>query len=511
MATEGTHESTLDEDTKRALLDSIPHTDDDDEDDGVAALGNPGVAVQASAARKRTSSDMSDSSSGSGNNDKTNEKKKIKSTKNTNNPQTPKRRNNTQRIQELAQNRLSKWAARLFDPDRPRGLVEAPQVIPLSDEFLQDFGKREKAFDMARGVDLEIDRAIRDDDDDSLYGDTAAAESVGTKSNDKSSNGQGFKVKIVNIKFTTTQTDLMKACSAFGPVTQLNLIMDENQVVDDSNDAPLLNQGHAYVTFDTEEAAKACVEGLTELDGRPLRIDILGATASRSSGKSRASSGGVALSSRYYAKDISTKCYRCGEVGHRESDCTNPARAKPCPICAGIDHELRNCPIKAICFNCGIPGHVSRSCNVARGAPPPSICTVCFQKGHTKLNCRQSYRDAANVSQKAVCMVCGEEGHYLCQQLKWFFGVQGVSCGNCGLSGHIGEECRRPNVDTLGRDEDLAKMEVERVVQEEDFATSSRRQRDQNKQQRRRVQSVPPRNRNNSSSQYQPRDPRGRR
>ena len=29
---------------------------------------------------------------------------------------------------DFAKNNLSKWAARLFDPNRPRGLVEAPQV-----------------------------------------------------------------------------------------------------------------------------------------------------------------------------------------------------------------------------------------------------------------------------------------------------------------------------------------------------------------------------------------------
>ena len=129
------------------------------------------------------------------------------------------------------------------------------------------------------------------------------------------------------------------------------------------------------------------------------------------------------------------------------------------------------------------------------------------------MDCRQSYRDASAVSGKAVCMVCGEEGHYLCQQLKWFFGVQGVSCGNCGQSGHIGQECRRPNVEILGRDDELAKLEVERVVEEEENAGRRRRQGSQFQQQRRRVQSVPPRigQHRNNGSQYVPRDPRGRR
>ncbi len=77
-----------------------------------------------------------------------------------------------EKLIQQAKGRLSKWAARLFDPDRPRGLVEAPEVIPLNDEFLISFGKREKEFDNATGNGIELD----DDDLDNMDGITSDKE-----------------------------------------------------------------------------------------------------------------------------------------------------------------------------------------------------------------------------------------------------------------------------------------------------------------------------------------------
>ena len=65
-----------------------------------------------------------------------------------------------------AKKRLSKWAARLFDPDRPKGLVEPPQTIPLNDEFLSAFGKRERDYDKQIGRNIQVNQTIDSDDDD---------------------------------------------------------------------------------------------------------------------------------------------------------------------------------------------------------------------------------------------------------------------------------------------------------------------------------------------------------
>jgi len=237
--------------------------------------------------------------------------------------------------------RLSKWAKRLFDPDRPKGLIQPPQTIPLNDEFLKAFGKREKETDAARGITLQIDHAINDDEE------TESQQQQEVSRTSKSFTNKR-KVKITNIKYTTTAATLEAACSNFGPVEYTNLIMDQEKSGD-------RNTGRAYVTFEQAESAQACVDGLKNVEQRPVTVTLATTTASSSSSSARNASA-----SRYWQanrKDLTTKCYRCGGVGHVAADCTNAAAVKPCPLCAATDHDMRNCPIKAVCFNCGIPGH----------------------------------------------------------------------------------------------------------------------------------------------------------
>jgi cellular nucleic acid-binding protein len=352
-------------------------------------------------------------------------------------------------ILTLARSRLSKWAARLFDPDRPKGLIETPKVIPLNDEFLKDFGKRTQEHDKAMGVHLEIDHAITEEhQDDNDNGAPPAVAAGSAKS--KASSVAGRKVKINNLAFSTSEATLKKACLKFGTLESVILLMNP--------DRKNMNTGRAFVTFDTEDGADACKEGLTKLDGRSVRITAAG---------DRPSGGGTTPSksnSRYWVEDISTKCFRCGKVGHMEMSCPNPPLAKPCPFCAKLDHDIRDCPIKAICFNCGVPGHISRDCRQPRGMPPRRICSLCFQSGHSKYQCRRGSSAADNaVTRQALCMVCGETGHFLCQQMKWFFGQEGVTCCNCGRAGHIGAECDRPNFEACMRNDELAGQEVARA------------------------------------------------
>ncbi len=96
-----------------------------------------------------------------------------------------------------AKGRLSKWAARLFDPNRPRGLVEPPQVIPLNDEFLKAFGKREKEHDDKTGQIIEIDHSnldeLTDDEICTANGNTIEMESM---------NEQNCKVRITSYFLT---------------------------------------------------------------------------------------------------------------------------------------------------------------------------------------------------------------------------------------------------------------------------------------------------------------------
>jgi cellular nucleic acid-binding protein len=349
------------------------------------------------------------------------------------------------RLLDVAKQRLSKWASRLFDPNRPKGLIETPLVIPLNDTYLKAFGKREKEHDSRHGVSLEIETAHDHSDDEQ------SARTATTTANadvNKPAALALFKVKITNLKFTTTEQQVERACGKFGTIHKLDFLKNAD------NDS--LNKGFAYCTFTTEEAAKECIDKLVELDGRRLRLFVANQTPANKSG-----SGASATSSRYYLQDLSTKCFRCGEVGHYAESCTNDPIAKPCPICSKTDHELRECPSKQVCFNCGLPGHVVRECRLPRGQPQRQVCTVCFWSGHTKENCRSGARD---VSPYAICMVCGSAGHFMCRDMQWYFGLRGISCYNCGRTGHVGSQCDRPRSEECSRNFDQGAAEVERAA-----------------------------------------------
>ncbi|EEC50967.1 predicted protein, partial [Phaeodactylum tricornutum CCAP 1055/1] len=109
-------------------------------------------------------------------------------------------------------------------------------------------------------------------------------------------------------------------------------------------------------------------------------------------------------------------CFRCDEVGHIEAECPNKPKPKPCSFCAQTDHEMYRCPLKVVCFNCGIPGHPSRACNMPRGLPERRVCSICFH--------------------------CGRPGHFLCKEMRWYFGLEGVTCANCGQAGHNIFDCK---------------------------------------------------------------------
>lgn len=204
----------------------------------------------------------------------------------------------------------------------------------------------------------------------------------------------------------------------------------------------LLSIGKAFVTFADAESAEKCILNLNEkpFDGRVLRVVFANEkkTKRRSTGGNETSAN---RSNRYWERDISTKCFRCGEVGHLRDQCPNEEKKRPCPLCSTIGHDSWKCPISTHCFNCGIPGHVSRECPYARNLPPRSICGICYQSGHNRWQCHMN--PIHIIKDEAVCFICGERGHICCNDMKWSFGLNGIFCFNCGLRGHHGTECNR--------------------------------------------------------------------
>jgi cellular nucleic acid-binding protein len=393
-------------------------------------------------------------------------------------------------LPELAKARLSKWAARLFDPNRPRGLIETPQIIPLNDTFLQSFGRREKDRDKIQGIELHIPTAI----DDSVEHDVG----VPPPSN---SNSKVTKVKITNLKYTVTEADLVKACSHFGTIESCHLI------VDDFNAA--LNKGFAYVTFSTLEGAKACVTHLVELQGRLLRITI--ATSSQTAQQY------PKTQQRYYKLNannnslLSIKCYRCGGVGHMSTTCTNAPLIRPCPLCSKRTHDARSCPFRTDCYNCGVPGHLITQCTAGSRRGMRAICTLCFQSGHDKRSCRRAAGAVLGAERDAVCFVCGKVGHFTCKRNTWFFGLDGVTCSNCGLMEHEAACCARDKNDFYSRNPAFALAEIERQATQDELERRERergRARQQSRDPRQRVRSMPPAGDRRQEVRPPSRDPR---
>lgn len=335
---------------------------------------------------------------------------------------------------DLAKNKLSKWAARLFDPNRPRGLVEAPKVIPLNDEFLTAFGKREKEYDEVSGRVTAIDKTsldVIDISDDELEDDDRSKNKEAKNIN--VGDLKKFKVKISNLSYRTTAATIARTCGTIGPVVDVNLILQDNGQ----------SSGRAYVAFEDQETARSCAEKLNQksMEGRTLYVTLASGSGRRSLDPFKKQD------SRYWDRDISRK--------------PDEAVLKPCGLCGEVGHDMWSCPQKSVCFNCGVPGHVSRECNRRRGLPQRTVCTNCYQGRHHRFQCRE--RPWAASWEGAVCMQCGKRGHLMCSELRWFFGLKGVSCFNCGGSDHNGFDCKRPNINECLQNPHVAMEEISRA------------------------------------------------
>ena len=75
------------------------------------------------------------------------------------------------------------------------------------------------------------------------------------------------KLFVGNLSFNTTENDLQDAFSAFGTVTETNLMMDR------MTNRP---RGFGFVTMSTPEEAQKAIEGMNgkDMDGRALTVNV---------------------------------------------------------------------------------------------------------------------------------------------------------------------------------------------------------------------------------------------
>ena len=146
----------------------------------------------------------------------------------------------------------------------------------------------------------------------------------------------------------------------------------------------------------------------TNFSGRPVRVRAMGT-------KARLSLGGGGA--RYFGGDISVKCHRCGEVGHRMAECPRENVMQPCHFCAGTDHEPIDCTNIA-CHRCFRFGHHSKNCPSASRQLRPILCTLCGSRSHDKRFCRMTSVEAARKVEEPleglICLCCGKVGHAMC-------------------------------------------------------------------------------------------------
>ena len=170
----------------------------------------------------------------------------------------------------------------------------ATSRIPLNDEFLKAFGKREKEYDEVSGRVMDIDKTsldIIDVSDDENETDNKPKSQDAKKTD--FSELKKCKVKISNMSYKTTSATIARTCGAFGPMLDVNLILDGNGQ----------SSGRAYVVFEDHETAMSCAEKMNQksLEGRTLYVSLASKSGRKSFDPSKKQDN------RYWERDISTK------------------------------------------------------------------------------------------------------------------------------------------------------------------------------------------------------------
>ncbi|KAI8803504.1 hypothetical protein BJ742DRAFT_777115 [Cladochytrium replicatum] len=121
---------------------------------------------------------------------------------------------------------------------------------------------------------------------------------------------------------------------------------------------------------------------------------------------------------RYFAPSTPKKkqflCAYCREEGHAVRDC--PRTSTTCPLCL-TPHNLINCPLADMCFQCFRLGHIKASCPNT-DTIPRRHCAYCDNSSHYTQECPSAWRRYKYSSNKPTptvttcCYSCASSDHF---------------------------------------------------------------------------------------------------
>lgn len=131
---------------------------------------------------------------------------------------------------------------------------------------------------------------------------------------------------------------------------------------------------------------------------------------------------------RYFLENSGPKCFNCGLPGHMSRDC-KAAPSLPCFLCGRIGHQRSDCP-EDLCHNCGRPGHMRTECRQPRKRRLTSrdLCNRCSLPGHYGTECSLRWRRYVFI--KSIEKSAREK----------LLPIKRC-CYNCAGLDHLGDEC----------------------------------------------------------------------